>query len=96
MTGLETTTSSPLKHNPGRSHSLRAILEHLFLPGQDPPYLFLLLAGITLAGLFLRTIDLNQSIAYDEAYTFIHFASRPFNISWPTIALQTIISFTPF
>src|SRR5215207_7491374 len=77
MTGLET-TSSPLKHNPGRSHSLRAILEHLFLPGQDPPYLFLLLAGITLAGLFLRTIDLNQYIAYDEAYTFIHFASRPF------------------
>src|SRR5215210_1486178 len=78
MTGLETTTSSPLKHNPGRSHSLRAIFGYLFLPEQDPPYVFLLLEGITLAGLLLRTIDLNQSIAYDEAYTFIHFASRSF------------------
>ena len=29
-------------------------------------------------GLLLRLRDINQSIAYDEAYTFIHFASRPF------------------
>lgn len=31
-----------------------------------------------LIGFILRIMDLNQSIAYDEAYTFIHFASRDF------------------
>jgi uncharacterized membrane protein len=38
----------------------------------------MILGVITLIGFCLRIIDLNQSIAYDEAYTFIHFASRPF------------------
>ena len=45
---------------------------------KDPLYVYLVLGAITLIGFFLRIIDLNQSIAYDEAYTFIHFASRAF------------------
>jgi predicted membrane-bound mannosyltransferase len=77
MTGLETMSSSP-NSNQRRSQSLRALLEHLFLAEKDPPYIFLILGGITLIGLLLRLLDLNKSIAYDEAYTFIHFASRPF------------------
>src|SRR5215212_9542999 len=77
MTGLET-TPSPLNQNKRRSRSLRALLEHLFVPEKDPLYILLILGGITLLGLLLRMLDLNKSIAYDEAYTFIHFASRPF------------------
>jgi hypothetical protein len=77
MTGLETTTSS-LDQSQRRSRSLRVIFEHLFLPEKDPLPIFLTLGGITLIGFILRLIDLNKSIAYDEAYTFIHFASRPF------------------
>ena len=76
MTGLEATT--PSLDQPPRSFSLRTILEHLFLPEKEQLHIFLLLAGITLIGLTLRIIDINKSIAYDEAYTFIHFASRPF------------------
>lgn len=40
--------------------------------------MFLILGGITLLGLVLRALDINKYIAYDEAYTFIHFASQPF------------------
>ena len=78
MTGLETTTSSTLQHNQIQSRSLRARLEYLFLAERDPRYVFIILGAIMLIGFLLRIIDLNQSIAYDEAYTFIHFASRPF------------------
>ncbi len=34
------------------------------------------LAGITLFGLFLRLIQLQRPVGYDEAYTFMHFGSR--------------------
>ena len=77
MTGLETTTAS-LDQTQRRSRSLSAILEHLFLPERDTVHTFIALGVITLIGVYLRSMDLNQSIAYDEAYTFIHFASRPF------------------
>jgi len=77
MTGLETITPSP-DASQRWSRFLRAIVEHLFLPEKDPRHIFIILRAITLIGFFLRIIDLNQSIAYDEAYTFIHFASRPF------------------
>jgi len=60
------------------SSSLRGVLNHLFLREKDAPYLFLILGAITLIGFALRMLDINKSIAYDEAYTFIHFASRPF------------------
>jgi hypothetical protein len=61
-----------------RSVSFRAYLAHLFLEEKDPFYIFVILGLITLIGLILRVLDLNKYIAYDEAYTFIHFASRPF------------------
>ena len=77
MTAFETTTPPTLDHNQSRS-SLLAVLEHLFLPEKDRIHVFVILGGLTLLGLALRLLDLNQSIAYDEAYTFIHFASRPF------------------
>jgi 4-amino-4-deoxy-L-arabinose transferase-like glycosyltransferase len=54
------------------------MFEHLFLPEKDPRSIWISLGLITLIGFSLRIIDLNQSIAYDEAYTFIHFASREF------------------
>jgi hypothetical protein len=82
MTGFETTTqsTSDYKHSnhQSRSRLLRGIVEHLFLPAKDSVSIFLILGGITLIGLILRLLDINKSIAYDEAYTFIHFASRPF------------------
>src|SRR5689334_18795614 len=77
MTGLETTTSS-LDQNQRPSRVLPAILSHLFLPEKDTRLTFITLGAILLIGLCLRIIDLNQYIAYDEAYTFIHFASREF------------------
>src|SRR5688572_10192259 len=77
MTGLETTPSA-LGKNQHRFHSFRGVIEHLFLPEKDSRNIFIILGVITLVGFFLRIIDLNQSIAYDEAYTFVHFASRPF------------------
>ncbi len=71
-----------LDHNRSKSQStswsLRAIFEDLFLPEKDSLSIFLFLGGITFIGFILRVQDINQSIAYDEAYTFIHFASRPF------------------
>src|SRR6185369_16013796 len=36
------------------------------------------LGGITLFGLLLRLSKINEPIAYDEAYTFIYFATKPF------------------
>jgi 4-amino-4-deoxy-L-arabinose transferase-like glycosyltransferase len=78
--GLEPATqiaSNPL-NDPSRSSAPGRLLEHLFLTEKDPFHIFLILGVILLAGLGLRLLDINQPIAYDEAYTFIHFASRPF------------------
>lgn len=60
------------------NRSLLATLEHLFLPEKDPFYIYLILGAITLIGLFLRLLLINKPIEYDEAYTFVYFASRPF------------------
>ena len=65
-------------NKPGLSQSFRATFDDLFFREKDPSYIYLILGGITLIGFVLRVIDINQSIAYDEAYTFIHFASRAF------------------
>ncbi|MBN2115577.1 MAG: glycosyltransferase family 39 protein [Anaerolineales bacterium] len=65
-------------HSSKQGFALRALFEHLFLQEKDPPYVFLLLGVITLVGLVLRLLDINKPIAYDEAYTFINFASRAF------------------
>ena len=65
-------------NKPGLSQLFRATIDHLFFREKDPIYIYLILGGITLIGFILRIIDINQYIAYDEAYTFIHFASRAF------------------
>lgn len=61
-----------------QSFPLRGLFEHLFLPERDPPYTYAILGVITLLGLVLRLLDINKPIAYDEAYTFINFASQSF------------------
>jgi dolichyl-phosphate-mannose-protein mannosyltransferase len=74
----ELTLQSAQLTKPGLSRSIRSTLDQLFFREKDPVYVYLILGGITLIGVLLRLIDINQSIAYDEAYTFIHFASRAF------------------
>jgi 4-amino-4-deoxy-L-arabinose transferase-like glycosyltransferase len=64
------------KQNPSRS--LPATLQHLFIPGRDATYIYWLLGAITLIGMIIRIWRMSQPIAYDEAYTFIHYASREF------------------
>jgi hypothetical protein len=59
-------------------HSIRVTSDHLFFREKDPSYIYLILGVITLIGFVLRLTDINKYIAYDEAYTFIHFASREF------------------
>ena len=74
----EFTLPSSRPNKPTLSLSIRATFDHLFFREKDPAYIYWILGGITLIGFVLRIIDINQSIAYDEAYTFIHFASRAF------------------
>lgn len=85
MTGFDTTTPIPSDHQHSRYHkqsrSVRTILEHLFIREKDPLYVFLILGGLIVIGFVLRVLDINKSIAYDEAYTFLHFASK----SWKHI-----------
>lgn len=82
MTEFDTTTPSPLDrrqiNKQSHSFSLRSTIEHLFLQEKEPAYILLILGGITLIGFILRILVINRPIAYDEAYTFINFASRPF------------------
>lgn len=69
------------KQSPVKGESLRSIpgtFQHLFLPGKDPAYVYWMLGAITLAGMLLRLWKIDQPVAYDEAYTFIHFATREF------------------
>ena len=60
------------------SHSLYATFNHLFFEEKDPFYIYLILGIITLIGLVLRILVINKPIEYDEAYTFIYFASQSF------------------
>ena len=60
------------------SHSFRTHFIHLFVEEKDSAYIYLFLGLITLIGLVLRLFVINNPIDYDEAYTFIYFASRPF------------------
>jgi hypothetical protein len=62
----------------GRALAVRGIVEPLFFREKEPLHIFLILGVITLVGLALRLLEINKPIAYDEAYTFINFASRPF------------------
>ena len=68
--------------NFARNFSLRRELKTLrqsTFPRQDRAFL-LGLAGITLFSLLIRLIQINRTVGYDEAYTFIHFASRSLRI----------------
>ncbi len=65
-----------LSQTPPTPASLATRTENLFLRVRDRPAVYLILGGLTLMGLILRVLEINKSIAYDEAYTFIHFASR--------------------
>ena len=60
------------------SHSFRATINQLFFQETDPLYIYIILGVITFIGLFLRLLVINKPIEYDEAYTFIYFASRSF------------------
>lgn len=70
--------SNTHSNEPARSFSLRTIFECLFVQEQEPRYILLILGAITLLGFVLRVLAINKPIAYDEAYTFINFAARPF------------------
>lgn len=61
-----------------QSPSFRTLFSHLFFPEKDPAYIYLTLGIITLLGLFLRLLLINKPVEYDEAYTFLYFASRSF------------------
>jgi uncharacterized membrane protein len=58
--------------------SFRTVFIHVFIQEKDPRYIYLFLGIITLIGLILRLFVINNPIGYDEAYTFIHFASKSF------------------
>lgn len=60
------------------SHSIGATLRHLFVSEKDSIWVYLILGGITLIALVLRLLRMNKPILYDEAFTFIIYASRSF------------------
>jgi 4-amino-4-deoxy-L-arabinose transferase-like glycosyltransferase len=60
------------------SQLFRTALTHLFVQEKDPNSIYLFLGIITLIGAVLRIFVINSPIGYDEAYTFIYFASKPF------------------
>jgi 4-amino-4-deoxy-L-arabinose transferase-like glycosyltransferase len=59
-------------------HTFSNLLRHLFITEKDPSLVYWILAIITLIGLIMRLWKINEPVAYDEAYTFIYFATRPF------------------
>lgn len=59
-------------------HSILTTLQYLFIPGKDPAYIYWFLGAITLIGLVIRFWKISQPIAYDEAYTFIQYATQGF------------------
>jgi len=71
-----------VNHSPSKNRNLAntvgATLKHLFIAEMDSLWVYLILGGITLIGLVLRLLQLDKPILYDEAFTFIHYASRSF------------------
>jgi Dolichyl-phosphate-mannose-protein mannosyltransferase len=60
-------------------NSVSNTFRFLFIAEKDANYIYWILGIITLCGLVLRMlIMIDRPIGYDEAYTFIYFASRPF------------------
>jgi 4-amino-4-deoxy-L-arabinose transferase-like glycosyltransferase len=71
-------TSSTSSNEHIRSLSFRKVIGPLFFPDKEHPHILLILGVITLLGFILRVLVINKPVAYDEAYTFLNFASRPF------------------
>lgn len=68
-----------MNQNPLNRQSIKSTLQHLFVPEKDPVWSSAILGFITLIALVLRVLLINQPIRYDEAYTFIFYASRLLN-----------------
>ncbi len=68
--------NSQQQTNPPRS--IFATFQQLFIPGRDPSYIYWFLGAITLIGTVIRLWQIAQPIAYDEAYTFVYYATRDF------------------
>ena len=68
--------SKQQQQNPPRS--ILATFRQLFIPGKDPSYIYWILGAITLVGAVIRLWRITQPIAYDEAYTFVYYATRDF------------------
>ena len=57
---------------------LGSTLKYLFVPENDPVWVYWVLGGFILIAFVIRIINLNRPILYDEAFTFIQYASRSF------------------
>jgi 4-amino-4-deoxy-L-arabinose transferase-like glycosyltransferase len=58
--------------------SISTTVQHLFIAQKDSAFIYWILGAITLIGLVMRIWKINEPIAYDEAYTFIYFATKAF------------------
>ena len=70
--------NNPRSRKPNILPSISDTFHYLFIGERDSSYLYWFLGAITLIGLVMRLWKLNEPIAYDEAYTFIYYATRPF------------------
>lgn len=69
--------SHPRKSN--LFHSISKTLHDLLIGERDASSIYWMLGAITLIGLILRVMKITDPIGYDEAYTFIYFAIKPFH-----------------
>ncbi len=69
--------NNPLR-KPNFFHSISKTIHDLFIGERDSSYIYWILGLITLIGMAMRLWKINDPIAYDEAYTFIYFATKPF------------------
>ena len=67
-----------MKHKHLDKQSVANLLRYLFVTEKEPAWVYWILGVITIIGLALRVLNLNRPILYDEAFTFIHYASRSF------------------
>jgi len=70
--------NNPLPRKPNLFHSISKTIHDLFIGERDSSYIYWILGAITLVGMAMRLWKINEPIAYDEAYTFIYFATKPF------------------
>ena len=59
-------------------HSFFKTLQDLFIAEKDSASIYWILVAITFVGAIMRIWKINEPVAYDEAYTFIYFATKPF------------------